>query len=183
MPTEEDRDLLARFVEGDDEAFEALVVRYEARIRNLAFGFVRDMGLAEDIAQESFLQAYRKAHTFRNEGSVKNWLYRIAVNRAQDELRRRSRRSEVELSADANEAGQGSGEELAANLEGIRHVASALEQMRAEHRIPLVLREVEGMSYQEMADTLEWPLGTVQTRVHRARLELRAALRGERGAT
>jgi RNA polymerase sigma-70 factor (ECF subfamily) len=179
-----DEQLLTRFLEGDELAFEELVARYETGLRNVAFGFVRDHGLAEDIAQDTFIRAYRKASTIRRGGSVKGWLYRVAINRAQDELRRIKRKREVsvdDLDTDPEAAKQTSGESLAASKELRRHLSRALSEMREEHRLPLVLREVEGMTYAEIAEQLGWPLGTVQTRVHRGRLELRTLLRGIRG--
>ena len=178
--------LLAKFLEGSEEAFEELVRRHEAAIRKLAFGFVRDRGLAEDIAQDAFLRAYRKAASFGGEGSVKNWLFRIAINRAQDELRRRKRKGEVsweELDSPDEVGGTAASsiEDQAAASEFQQHLAQALTRLRKEYRTPLVLREVEGMTYQEIADFLHWPLGTVQTRVHRGRLELRSLLTKIRG--
>jgi RNA polymerase sigma-70 factor (ECF subfamily) len=181
---ESDEQLLARFLEGDDVAFEGLVTRYEAGLRNVAFGFVRDHGLAEDIAQDTFIRAYSKASSIRKGGSVKGWLYRVAINRAQDELRRIKRKREVsmdELTVDPKAGRETSGESLAASKELEHHLDEALAEVREEHRLPLVLREVEGMTYAEIAEQLGWPLGTVQTRVHRGRLELRAILKKLRG--
>jgi RNA polymerase sigma-70 factor, ECF subfamily len=169
---EDSRDL-ARFLGGDERAFEALVVRYEARVRNLAYGMLRDRSLAEDVAQDTFLTAYRKAKTFRGEGSFRGWLFRIAAHRAQDEIRRRVRRGEVELDG-ANESGSGPGFEMGFAL------SKAFSKVRPEYRTVMILREVEGLSYQEIAQALGWPLGTVETRIHRARLELRELLRESR---
>lgn len=172
-----DEQLLFQFLDGDERAFEALVERYEAPLRKLAYGLVRDWGLAEDIAQDAFIRAYRKAATFRGGASVKAWLYRIAINRAQDELRRIRRKREVSLeSAILPQRGTGSTEDLAAARELEGHLAVALAEMRAAYRTPLVLREIDGMTYREIAALLGWPLGTVQIRVHRGRLELRARL-------
>ncbi len=90
-----DERLLERFLGGDEQAFDDLVRRHEALLRNVAYGFVRDRALAEDVAQDSFLRAYRKARSFRGQGAVRSWLCRIAVHRAQDELRRIRRKREV----------------------------------------------------------------------------------------
>jgi RNA polymerase sigma-70 factor, ECF subfamily len=166
---EDSRDL-GRFLRGDEKAFETLVVRYEARVRNFAYGILRDRSLAEDVAQETFLTAYRKAKTFRGEGSFRGWLFRIAAHRAQDEIRRRVRRAEVDLDG-TREKGQESGFETGYAL------SKAFSKVRPEYRTVMLLREVEGLSYQEIAEALEWPLGTVETRIHRARLELRDLLR------
>ena len=148
-----------------------MVIRYEAKVRSLAFGLVRDRALAEDIAQETFLTAYRKAATYRAEGSVRSWLFRIAVRKAQDELRKRGRKAEVAIeevpASSANPHG---------GLETGWALSAALSKLTPEHRAALLMKEVEGMSYREIAEALGWPMGTVATRIHRARLELREAL-------
>ena len=173
-----DRDALARYLDGDERAFEELVIRYEARVRNIAFGVLRDSALAEDVAQETFLTAYRKADTFRGafgDASVRSWLYRVAVRRALDELKKRGRKAEVAL-PDVS-AGFGIGvDEPHKRLDAGWDVGRALERLSPEHRAALILKEVEGLSYQEIAETLSWPMGTVATRIHRARLELKAKL-------
>ena len=171
-----DEKLLSQFLGGEEEAFEALVLRYEARLRRLAYGLVRDWGLAEDVAQDAFIRAYLKASTFRGGASVKAWLYRIAINRAHDELRRIRRKREIPLESAVLPERAESSEAVVAGRELQRHLAGALAEMRPEYRTPLVLRAVEGMTYREIAELLEWPLGTVQIRVHRARLELRSRL-------
>lgn len=178
-----DEQLLSQFLAGDERAFETLVGRYESRLRKVAYGLVRDWGLAEDVAQDAFLRAYRKAATFRGGSSVKAWLYRIAINRAHDELRRIRRKGEVALDigmGEPDERRRASAEDVAAARELERHVAMALSEMREEYRTALVLREMEGMTYREIAELLGWPLGTVQIRVHRGRLELRSRLQALR---
>lgn len=183
-PLESDEQILGRFLEGDQEAFERLVKRYEARVRNLAFGFVRDRALAEDIAQDAFLRAYQKAGSIKRGESVRSWLYRVAINRAQDEIRRIKRKREVALEdgwAHLDSGRHVSGEALVESMELGRHLTRALALLRSEHRIPLVMREVQGMTYAEIAELLGWPLGTVQVRIHRGRLELREILGKLRG--
>lgn len=167
---EADRDALARYLDGDERAFEELVIRYEAKVRHVAFGVLRDRELAEDVAQETFLTAYRKASSYRGEGSVRSWLFRIAVRRSLDELRRRGRKSEVPLPAIERGVEPHKGIEAGWDLE------RALAQLPPEHRVALMLKEIEGLSYQEIAESLAWPVGTVAVRIHRARLELKAAL-------
>jgi len=166
-----DRDALARFLDGDERAFEELVIRYEAKLRNVAFGVLHDRALAEDVAQETFLIAYRKADSFRAEGSVRSWLFRIAVRRALDELKKRGRKAEVALVDDGGRV-----DEPHKQLDAGWDLERALERLTPEHRAALMLKEVEGLSYQEIAESLGWPMGTVATRIHRARLELRASL-------
>jgi len=178
-----DEKLLARFLGGEEEAFEELVVRYEAPFRKLAYGLVRDWGLAEDIAQDVFIRAYQKAATYRGGASVKAWLYRIVMNRAYDELRRLHRKREVPLEqagvpgrAERMEAFHASTQALVEASELQSRIATALADLRPEYRTPLVLREIDGMTYREIAELLDWPLGTVQIRIHRGRLELRSRL-------
>jgi len=169
-----DRDALARYLDGDERAFEELVIRYEAKVRNIAFGVLRDRALAEDVAQETFLTAYRKAGSFRGafgDASVRSWLFRIAVRRALDELKKRGRKAEVAL-PDAGVRGDEPHKRLDADWD----LGRALERLTPEHRTALILKEVEGLSYREIAESLGWPMGTVATRIHRARLELKAKL-------
>jgi RNA polymerase sigma-70 factor (ECF subfamily) len=181
-----DERLLSRFVDGEEEAFEALVVRYEAPLRKLAYGLVRDWGLAEDIAQDAFIRAYRKATTYRGGASVRAWLYRIAINRGYDELRRLQRKKEVPLEQAGipglAERNQASTQAMAEATELQRQIARALAELRPDYRTPLVLREIEGMTYREIAEHLGWPLGTVQIRIHRGRLELRSLLAALKGS-
>ena len=166
-----DRDVLARYLDGDERAFEDLVIRYEAQVRRIAFGVLRDHALAEDVAQETFLTACRKADSFRAEGSVRSWLFRIAVRRALDELKKRGRKAEVAIVDDGGRV-----DESHKQLDAGWDLERALERLTPEHRAVLILKEVEGLSYQEIAESLGWPMGTVATRLHRARLELRASL-------
>jgi len=168
---EADRDALARTLDGDERAFEELVVRYEAKVRLVARGVLRDAALAEDVAQDTFLTAYRKADTFRGDGTVKSWLLRIAVRRALDELRRRGRRAEGALSS-APEPRQRPHQALDVGWD----LDAGLDRLSVESRTALLMKEVEGMSYREIADAMEWPMGTVATKLHRARMELRDAL-------
>lgn len=180
---ESDEELVLSFLGGSERAFETLVERHEASVRRLAFGFVRDWGLAEDVAQESFLRAYRKAPSFRPSGggSFKRWLYTIAINRAQDELRRIRRKPEHRLD-ETEPASPSHGEDEAVTREMARRLQQAIGALRPEYRLPLVLKEVEGFTYAEISKILGWPLGTVQIRVHRARLALKDQLARRPGA-
>ncbi len=166
-----DRDALARYLDGDEKAFEELVVRYEASVRRVASGIVHDHALAEDIAQETFLTAYEKAGSYRGDGTVRSWLMSIAVRRALDELRRRSRQAAIPLT-ELNEPTGTPHSPLEASWE----LRRALALLTADSRAALVLREIEGSTYREIADALRWPMGTVATKLHRARMELRCVL-------
>jgi RNA polymerase sigma-70 factor (ECF subfamily) len=178
---ESDEILVARCLAGDERAFETLVERYEAPLRRLAFGFLRDRQLAEDVSQETFLQAYQKLSTLGRGGAFRSWLYRIAVNRVHDELRRLTRQGEVsgeetERSLEKTPA-PGSLQGLVESRELGRQLAAAIARLDGKHRTPLILKEVQGMTYAEIAQLLGWPMGTVQIRIHRARLRLREQLK------
>ena len=175
--TDSDEALVARFRAGDDRAFEALVRRYEAPLRKLAFGYLRDRMLAEDVAQESLLLAYQRIGSLGHAEAFRSWLYRIAINRAHDFLRRVARKAEI---------GGAEGEERIGQLEApgdavarlvardlARRLAGAVAELPEKYRRPLLLKEIEGMTYAEIAELLGWPMGTVQIRIHRARLRLR----------
>jgi RNA polymerase sigma-70 factor (ECF subfamily) len=174
---ESDEALVARFRAGDEGAFEVLVRRYEASLRKLAFGYLRDRMLAEDVAQESLLVAYQRIGTLGHAEAFRSWLFRIATNRAHDFLRRLARKGEV---------GGEEGEERISELEEPvdaaarlvtrdlgRRLAGAVAELPEKYRRPLLLKEIEGMTYAEIAELLGWPMGTVQIRIHRARLRLR----------
>ena len=179
---EPDEILVARFLEeGDEAAFESLVRRYQASLRKVAFGYLRDTMLAEDVAQEAFLQAYQRMHTLGRAEAFRGWLYRIAINRAHDYLRRMARKREL-----AGEEGEerirqlADPVELARQLENKdfgRRLAVTLAGLPEKYRRPLILKEIEGMTYAEIAELLDWPMGTVQIRIHRARLKLRERAR------
>ena len=175
---EPDEILVTRFLEeGDEAAFEALVRRYEAPLRKVAYGYLRDTMLAEDVAQEAFLLAYQRLSSLGRAKAFRSWLYRIAINRAHDQLRRMARKKEL--------AGE-EGEERIRRLEDPvelprqledrdfgRRLAKTLARLPEKYRRPLILKEIEGMTYAEIAELLDWPMGTVQIRIHRARLKLR----------
>ena len=170
--------LVTRFRGGDESAFEALVKRYEVPLRKLAYGYLRDRMLAEDVAQESFLQAYQRLDSLGRVEAFRSWLYRIAINRAHDQLRRKAWKGEV-----AGEEGEerirqmaepGSPEQRLEDRDFGRRLGVCLAELPEKYRRPLVLKEIEGMTYAEIAEVLGWPMGTVQIRIHRARLRLRA---------
>jgi RNA polymerase sigma-70 factor (ECF subfamily) len=162
------------------QAFEGLVVRYEARVRRLAFAFVRDEALAEDVAQDTFLQALRRIGSLKRAASVRSWLFSIAVNRARDELRRRARWAPADFGPEAEQgpvATDPSGEDRVQQLQLRGHLQQVIAELPDRYRVPLLLKEVEGMTYVEIGRMLGIPMGTAQIRIHRARLRLRESLR------
>lgn len=173
---DDDETLVRRYLEGDEEAFDAIVRRHADRVRRVAFVLLRDEGLADDVAQETFLQALRKLTSLRKAASVGSWLLRIAANRAKDELRQRVRWVEdEELEAHPDEGPTGHVEAERRQLG--RVLGELVADLPDRYRTPLMLKDVEGMTYVEIAEHLGIPMGTVQIRIHRARLRLRDQLR------
>jgi RNA polymerase sigma factor (sigma-70 family) len=163
---------LARAREGDLGAFEELVRQYQADVWRFAFHFTRDRAMAEDVTQEAFLRAFRFLRTFRGDSKFTSWLFRIARNCAMDALR--SRKSTI-----AKEPPPPVGPP---DPEVRLELASALSAVSDEHRQPFLLIEVFGMSYQEAADVLHLRVGTVKSRMHRARQAMMSALAVEEDA-
>lgn len=169
---------------GDTGAFETLVVRYQARIVNYASAMVQDAGAAEDVAQETFVRAWRGLERFRGESSFKTWVYRIATNVARTHLDRRARHARIADRSldDENEALQAGDVPSAApdaetSLVTREAIDRALAELPEELRVALVLRDVEGLDYKEIAGVTGTPMGTVESRIFRARRHMRTLLR------
>jgi RNA polymerase sigma-70 factor (ECF subfamily) len=182
--------LVERFKRGDRRAFEMLVVKYQRRIERLIARMVRDSDLVEDIAQETFIRAYRALPQFRGESAFYTWLYRIAVNSAKKALTDLKRDPVVTESAFAmreedDETSRGpaelsSGEtpeSLLASKEIAATVNAAIEDLSEDLRQAIVLREIEGLSYDEIAEAMNCPIGTVRSRIFRAREAIAERLR------
>lgn len=178
-----DAALVARVQQGDQRAFEMLVVKYRRRIERLVARMVRDVDLVEDIAQETFIRAYRALPQFRGESAFYTWLYRIAVNTAKKALMQLKRDPLVSESALANlsdddedtsrvenELTDGeTPESVLASQQIARTVNEAIEALSDELRQAITLREIEGLSYEEIAELMNCPIGTVRSRIFRAR--------------
>jgi RNA polymerase sigma-70 factor (ECF subfamily) len=188
---DEDRRLVDRAKAGDVRAFEALVRRYERWVFTLALRMVGDRGDAEDIAQEVFLKAYRGLQGFRGGSRFSTWLYAIASHHCLNHLAgrdSRARRAErtgnptdrhggVLPSALDRVADASPGPDAVLERHELRRVIqNELVQLTEQHRIVLILRDIQGMSYEDIAETLGVELGTVRSRLHRARMELKARL-------
>jgi RNA polymerase sigma-70 factor (ECF subfamily) len=182
--------LVARVKQGDVRAFEMLVVKYQRRIERLIGRMVRDADLVQDIAQESFIRAYRAIPQFRGESAFYTWLYRIAVNTAKKalvDLKRdplvtesalAGREEDEETSRVENELSDGeTPEALMASKEIAAAVNSAIEALSEDLRQAITLREIEGLSYEEIAEVMNCPIGTVRSRIFRAREAIAARLR------
>ena len=173
--------LVERTVAGDQKAFELLVIKYERRIQRLIGRMVRDVDLVEDIAQETFIRAYRALAQFRGDAQFYTWLYRIAVNTAKKflmDLKRNPTVSENfyktagddETSPVENElTSSETPEAVLASKEIAEMVNTAMDALPEELRQAITLREIEGLTYEEIADAMSCPIGTVRSRIFRAR--------------
>lgn len=157
---------LARAREGDTGAFEDLVRAYQADVWRFAYHFTHDRAMADDVTQDAFLRAFRFLKSFRGDSRFTSWLFRIARNCAMDALRQRSSQAAKEPPPPLGPP------DPQARLE----IESALGAVSPEHREPFLLIEVFGLSYQEAADVLKLRVGTVKSRMHRARQAMMAAL-------
>jgi RNA polymerase sigma-70 factor (ECF subfamily) len=182
--------LVERVKRGDVRAFEMLVVKYQRRIERLVGRMVRDVDIVQDIAQETFIRAYRALPQFRGESAFYTWLYRIAVNTAKKalvDLKRDPLVSETSLASHdegdetsrvENELSDGeTPEALLASKEIAAAVNAAIEALSDELRQAITLREIEGLSYEEIAEVMNCPIGTVRSRIFRAREAIASRLR------
>lgn len=176
MNTQGDHALLRAHQAGDGDAFDALVRRYQNRIYNLCFRILGQEQEAWDAAQETFLKAFRAAGRFRFESGVYTWLYRIAANTCKNRLRRPGpRRADPEEAAALPNGAPSALERLEA-AQKARLLQQAIDALPAEQRIIVVLRDVEGVSYEEIAQITGLALGTVKSRLARGRGALRKRL-------
>lgn len=187
-----DAQLVERVKRGDTRAFEMLVVKYQRRIERLIGRMVRDVDLVRDIAQETFIRAYRALPQFRGDSAFYTWLYRIAVNTAKKalvELKRDPLVTESALAGSAvddvhetsrveNELSDGeTPEALLATKEIAAAVNAAIDALSEDLRQAITLREIEGLSYEEIAEAMNCPIGTVRSRIFRAREAIAQRLR------
>ncbi len=173
-----DQKLVERVQKGDNGAFDLLVLKYQHKIVNLVMRYVRDPELAQDITQEAFIKAYRALPRFRGDSAFYTWMYRIAVNTAKNHLAAQRRRpmdieldlqdpEQYELHAKLKETDTPEGLTLSNELMEI--VERAIAALPEDLQTAIILRELEGMSYEEIAQTMECPVGTVRSRIFRAR--------------
>jgi len=189
-----DPELIKRFLKGDEEAFNRLVLSYQNRVYGLCFRLTGSLDEAEDVAQEIFITVYKSLKNFRGDSRFSTWLYRITVNHCKNRMKYLGRRGyftsesmdqplEVE---DGELARQIQSEDMDAlsqmeQKEVQKLVQDKIQELDGEHREVILLRDMEGLSYEEISEILGLPEGTVKSRIHRARLELKAKLEKELG--
>ncbi|MEK7875316.1 MAG: RNA polymerase sigma factor RpoE [Pseudomonadota bacterium] len=188
---EVDQQLVERAQRGDKKAFELLVVKYQRKLARLLSRFIRDASEVEDVTQEAFIKAYRALPSFRGESAFYTWLYRIGINTAKNYLVSLGRRAPTVTGVDSEEAeGIEEGDQLrdlntpenqmiSRQLAGT--VNQALQELPEELRTAITLREIDGMSYEEIAQIMNCPIGTVRSRIFRAREAIAERLRPQLG--
>ncbi len=173
-----DEELVARAQAGDKRAFDLLVLKYQQKVAGLIGRYVRDSHEVLDVTQEAFIKAYRALGAFRGESAFYTWLYRIAINAAKNHLAARGRRPpgddlETEVAEQLESGGRlrdmDTPESHLLTEEIGRTVQQALEDLPTDLRTAIVLRELEGLSYEEIAEAMDCPIGTVRSRIFRAR--------------
>lgn len=191
----DDLALVSRAQAGDQDAFRALVVRFQRKVYAVALGIVKDPDLAWDVAQDAFVRVHGRLSTFEGKSSFSTWLFRLTTHLAIDSVRkeRTSRKDSVEDVRESDLVGGGEGilsttlgddpRENALRRELAGEIEKGLATLTVEHRTILVLREVEGLTYEELAERLDIPKGTVMSRLFHARKKMQAALRDYAGLT
>lgn len=181
-----DQQLVERVQQGDKKAFDMLVLKYQQRIVNLVSRFVRNHSDALDVTQEAFLKAYRALPRFRGDSAFYTWMYRIAVNTAKNHLAQQSRRP-MEAEQDISEVEQFQGESALKEQATPEHmimrdqiqdvVVKTIDELPEDLKTAISLRELDGLSYEEIAEVMECPIGTVRSRIFRAREAIDKALK------
>jgi len=184
-----DNALVSAYLEGDEFAFEALVLRYQDKLASYINGILRDYDRSIDLCQEAFIRVFRNAHRYRGKYQFSTWLYRIATNLAIDELRKRQRKGKFlfynvveHFQPDDNAVPlpdqRQCPERTFDTREKAERLGIAIDSLSEKYRLAFVLKEVQGLSYEETAGVLNISLGTVKSRIHRAKLLLREKLAG-----
>jgi len=190
---EVDQQLVERAQAGDKRAFELLVIKYQRKVERLLSRLIRDHAEIEDVTQEAFIKAYRALANFRGDSAFYTWLYRIAVNTAKNYLMSQGRRAPTSTEYDAEEA---EGFEEASGLRDIatpdaqlmskqiaQIVNATIDKLPEELKTAITLREIDGMSYEEIAQIMDCPIGTVRSRIFRAREAVAEQLRPQMGTS
>ena len=180
-----DKDILFDLVDKDVDSFNIIVDRYKNRLLNFVYRFVKDFDVAEDIVQETFLRVFRKRHHYKAIANFSTWIFTIAGNLAKSELRRRKRWKFLSIDAENNEEKKfelpdnGMKPDRAASVKILdENIQDAIDSLQSKYKEALILRDIEGISYQRIAEILSVPVGTVKSRVNRARIKLQRKLKG-----
>lgn len=187
MSHDVDKDLVQKVQQGDKRAFDLLVIKYQRRIMRLLTRLISDPAEVEDVAQETFIKAYRALPQFRGDSNFYTWLYRIAINSARNWQAARGRRP-LQAQEYENDEGEtfssldtltdiNTPESMMVSRQVADTVNAAINQLAPELRTAIVLREIEGLSYEEIAETMGCPIGTVRSRIFRARESIAEQLR------
>jgi RNA polymerase sigma-70 factor, ECF subfamily len=178
LEAKSDEALITMFQGGDRSTYRVLVDRHRERVRNVVFAIFRDADLVDDMAQEVFIKAYEALPNFRFESSFYTWLYRITVNKARDEMRKRKvkRFFSLDLMTEQKEHHPALQTPAPTDMGVADMVTQALDRLPEKFRLPVILKDIEGLSYDEIAETLDCEVGTVKSRLSRARSMLRTIL-------
>jgi RNA polymerase sigma-70 factor (ECF subfamily) len=173
LTLDDDFSLIKRFNEGEKEVFRILINRHKEKVRNIVFITLSEIDAIDDISQEVFITVFKNLKNFRYESQFTTWLYRITINKCKDYLRKKRVRrifSSVDEDYDYRST------EIDENNDVRMIVRNAIDKLPDKLRIPMILRDIEGLSYQEISESLELDLGTVKSRIFRARESLRKNL-------
>jgi RNA polymerase sigma-70 factor, ECF subfamily len=170
----DDFSLIKKFFEGDESTFKTLVHRHKEKVRNIIYLTINRTEYVDDIAQEVFITVYKNLKSFRFESQFTTWLYRITVNKCKDHLRKMKIRSIFVTDKEPDEQGYN---HINDNIDISEIVRKSIYRLPEKLRTPLLLKDIEGFSYQEIADTVQCEIGTVKSRIFRARAGLRNLLK------
>ena len=177
-----DEELISRFQNGDERAYVELVNRYKDRLLNFVFQFLGDIEQAEDVVQDTMLRLYEKKHYYKEIAKFSTWLYTIARNLANTELRKKKRRKTTYLSQLSKErqfeipAIQDDVDQSIQNEFINDRIQSAISNLPEHFKVVIILRDIQELSYEEISNIVEVPLGTIKSRINRARIQLQADL-------
>tara|TARA_B000000609_G_scaffold54992_1_gene40586 strand:- start:452 stop:1033 length:582 start_codon:yes stop_codon:yes gene_type:complete len=177
-----DEELISRFQNGDERAYVELVNRYKDRLLNFVFQFLGDIEQAEDVVQDTMLRLYEKKHYYKEIAKFSTWLYTIARNLANTELRKKKRRKTTYLSQLSKErqfeipAIQDDVDQSIQNEFINDRIQSAISNLPEHFKVVIILRDIQELSYEEISNIVEVPLGTIKSRINRARIQLQAEL-------
>ena len=178
-----DEELISRFQKGDERAYVELVNRYKDRLLNFVFQFLGDIEQAEDVVQDTMLRLYEKKHYYKEIAKFSTWIYTIARNLANTELRKRKRRKTTYLSHLSKEERQFEIPAVQDDVDQSLHnefindrIQSAINNLPEHFKLVIILRDIQELSYDDISNIVEVPLGTIKSRINRARIQLQAEL-------